>query len=135
MANYSGSARTNYFSVRDADAFRSFAAKYRLEVIERDGLFGLLPGGWTDDGTFPSYDPDMEEETGDGAIDFIQLLSGHLAEGSVAVIMEVGAERLRYLGGNAIAVDHTGRTVSVNLAEIYDRAFAEFGTKPSEAAD
>ena len=125
MANFYGSSRTNYFRVKDEAAFEAFAEKYRCQVI-RDvaGRVGLLPGDWTDDGTFPSYDPDEDEE-----LDFLGMISDHLAEGSIAIIEQVGAEKLRYLSGYAEAIDHEGERVSVNISDIVDKARARFGDK------
>lgn len=131
MSNYYGKARTNYFRV-DPDkraAFDAFAAKYKVEVLEEDGETGrvaLCPGDYTDDGSFPGYDPALEAEGKDPDICFIELLSAFLAPGSVAILMETGHDKLRYLGGYAIAIDHTGHQVDVGLNEIYKRAEAAF---------
>lgn len=51
-----------------------------------------------------------------------ELVSRHLIAGDVAVFMEAGAEKFRYVGGAAVAVNSHGETVSVNLDDIYDKA-------------
>ncbi len=118
MANYYASARTNYFTVKDPVAFRQWAAKYKLEVVSNNKQqLALLPSGHTDDGTFPSYDPKEDQD-----IDFAVELSTHLVDGDVAIIIEVGAEKLRYLHGHAEAINSKGKRVFVNLDEIYERA-------------
>lgn len=128
MANYYGSSRTNYFRVdpAKADAFDAWCKEYKIQRVARDGRVALFPGDYTDDDTFPSYDPDLEEKEGDGNFNFAEALSAFLAPGSVAVIREVGAEKLRYLHGHAVAVDHTGKLAYVNLDDIYGIAATEF---------
>lgn len=124
MANYYGHSRTNYFRVDPAKraAFDAWTERFSLEVCasedeDNTDLVCLLPGDYTDDGTFPRYDGETDTD-----FDFIATLAGFLAPGSVAVVQEVGAEKLRYLSGWAVAVDHTGKRVEVTLNDIYKRA-------------
>ena len=122
MADLYSSSRTNYFKVKDRIAFEMFAEKYSCEIIEDDeGRVGLLPG---DCNTFPNWDDDIEEE-----LDFLLLISKHLVEGSVAIILEIGAEKLAYIYGWAEAIDHTGNRVTINISDIVDKARAKFGTQ------
>ncbi len=133
MADWYGTARSNYFQVRDEAAFRIWAEKRNLHVFERPhtaespALFGVYSedgyGGW------PSSDVELEEETGDGSIDLCAELAPHLRDGQIAVLMEIGAERHRYLTGIAVAVDYAGRTVEVTLDDVYQRAAIEFGSE------
>jgi transcriptional antiterminator Rof (Rho-off) len=51
--------------------------------------------------------------------DFALLLAAHLADGEVAVAMEAGAEKLRYVNGFAFAVNAAGDVRSVSLDDIY----------------
>lgn len=39
----------------------------------------------------------------------------------MAVLEEVGAEKLRYLIGQALAVNHRGETISVSIDDIYKK--------------
>jgi len=55
-------------------------------------------------------------------IDFLAELSLHLQPGWVAIIMEAGAEKLRYIAGFAAAVNSKGETREVTIQEIYERA-------------
>lgn len=130
MANYYATSRTNTFRVKDPKAFKAWAEKIGIKVHERADASGfvLFPNDMDDCGTFPSYDSDAEDE-----IDFANQLSAHLAEGSVAVIVEAGAEKLRYVHGHAIAVDCRGRQVCVALDDIYTLATKEFGGEISRA--
>lgn len=117
MANYYASARSNYFRVKDAEAFKAWAESRNLEVWDRteekDGRFGICPLNG-DDGGWPNcfYDEDADEY-----VDFelAAELGEHLAEGEVAILSEVGAEKLRYLNAYAVAVNWKGETKYVHL--------------------
>ena len=130
MANYYATSRTNTFQVKDVAAFKAWADKLGIRVHQREGGSGFVldPGDCNDSGTFPSCDMEKDEE-----IDFADQLSGHLAEGSVAVIIEAGAEKLRYVHGHAVAVNSKGEEVHVDLADIYERAEKAFGGEVSRA--
>jgi hypothetical protein len=139
MANYYAAARTNYFKIDPAkrEAFLAWIEKFKLEYIEdKENQFTLFPGGWTDDGTFPSYDPALEDKDGeDPNFVFTDELFKFLAPGSVAIMIESGHEKLRYVGGHAIAIDHTGKEVCIALHQIYDLAKAEFpGAEVTQAS-
>ncbi len=120
MANYVGHARSNYFRVRDETAFLGWVETLPGVVARRDGTperFVLLVedadgGGWPN----RRYYEDMEDEE---EIDLHAELAEHLAEGEVAILEEVGAEKLRYLVGYAVAVNYLGETLSVSIDEIY----------------
>ena len=53
-------------------------------------------------------------------------LAAHLAEGQIAVLMESGHEKCSYIDGNAVAVDHAGNHVAIELRNIYDLAAKTF---------
>lgn len=67
-------------------------------------------------------------------IDLAAELSGHLAEGEVAVLKEVGHERLRALVGEATAVNCRGEKLSVSLQDIYGKVKEAGWGSPTEAA-
>lgn len=119
MANWCGTSRSNYFKVKDEVAFKAWAESCYLTVYEdSDGAFMIHPEG--EDG-WPSRTSE------DSYLDLFAELPAHLAENQVAVLMEVGAEKLRYVTGNAVAVSWTGEVVQVNLEDIYKLAQDEFG--------
>jgi hypothetical protein len=136
MADFSGDARSNYFAVKDEAAFRALIAKTDLGIFEgtaeNAGKLAVHASN-ADHGTWPSmyYDEEQEEEV---TFDMVDLIQPHLADGEVVVLMEVGAEKMRYLGGWALAFDNTDREpVRVALDDIYElaaRAFAVPGSKP-----
>jgi hypothetical protein len=116
MANWYGASRSNYFRVKDKDAFLKWADGRRLGVFKSEESADLfaIHGGSTDDGSWPNYDLE-----GDTEIDLVAELAEPLAKGRIAVLMEIGAEKLRYLTGVAIAIDHKGRVVDLTLSDIY----------------
>lgn len=73
----------------------------------------------------------MDEE-----IDLAAELAAHLPPQEIAVLIETGSEKLRYLVGEAIAVGPAGEIASVSLDSIYDLALenAPDGASVSEAA-
>lgn len=123
MANYVGYARSNYFRVRDAEAFLAWVETLPGVVACRedgDAEYFVLLIEDADGGGWPNwrYHEDVEDEE---EIDLHAELSEHLAEGEVAVLEEVGAEKLRYLVGYAVAVNYKGETPSVSIDEVYQK--------------
>lgn len=124
MANYEPWARSNYFAVKDRAAFAAFCDRWHLQVLEkprREEPTTTEVGFLCDEEQgFPSY---LEDVTGvDHDVDFMSELAMQLADGAVAIVMEIGHERWRYLVGYAVAVNAQGQKVGINLDEIYDRA-------------
>ena len=129
MANWYGTSRSNYFNVKDEGAFREWAERRDLEIFTNlVGQLAVAPSSMSEDGSWPSYDDDDDCE-----IDFQAELIEHLAEGQVAIIMTIGAEKLRYLTGYSVALAWDGRRISVDIADIYDKVETEFGVKPTAA--
>lgn len=123
MANYVGYARSNCFRVRDEEAFLSWVETLPGVVARRENGEGerfLLLVEDADGGGWPHwrYYEDVEDEE---EIDLHAELSEHLAEGEVAVLEEVGSEKLRYLVGYAVAVNHKGETLSVSIDGVYQK--------------
>jgi len=131
MANYYASSRSNYFAVKDAQAFEDEMSNISdIEVITKTGEDGILRYGVlshiSDSGGWPSWV--FNEETDDyDDIDFFDIVSEHLADNEVAIFMEAGAEKLRYICGYAVAVNNKGETRQISLNNIYDLA-KEIGT-------
>jgi hypothetical protein len=129
--NYSATARSNYFRVKDEAAFRAWAKRSGLEVHEDteaekferstpDGSkqFMIAPA---DGGAWPCFGVD-EQSDQQWDIDLPKELAAHLHEEDVAVLMEAGAEGLRYVNGTAWAVNALGKVKYVGLHTIYRRA-------------
>ena len=121
MANWYGTARSNYFRVKDLAAFEAWAEDRSLSVMtdnEDPTLVGIYP-----------------DDPGEDIIEIalIREVAAHLPEGQVVVLMCSGAEKLRYVTGEATAFDHTGKIVRVSINDIYALAEKAFGVKPTKA--
>lgn len=125
MANYTAAARSNYFRVKNQKAFRRWCKVFDLDILmpDEDGpepFFAITPS--SDTGSWPGFHPDTDEE-----FDIHHALAPHLDPRDIAILMHAGHEKLRYITGFATAVHADGRTVSISLRDIYDRAREEFG--------
>jgi hypothetical protein len=123
MADYNASARSNYFQVKNPDALRRELDGLEIEVLTNDAQdprrVVLLCR--SDHGCWPSSRYD-EKTDDDVEIDLPTILAKHLTDGQVAVLMECGAEKLRFIVGLAVAVNNRGEQVCVSLDDIYERA-------------
>lgn len=133
MADYIAQSRSNYFRVRNPMAFRRFCRRYRVEVITKDsrGRPKRRHYGFMFYEAIPSGHTDANNEWVES--DFMRELAGHLVRGEVAVVMEIGSEKMRYLNGYACAVNWKGRRIEVVLTDIYRRAKETFRTEPTVA--
>lgn len=123
MSNYYASTRSNYFRVKDEEAFKKWADHLDLTIfrsVSSPGMVGIHANNGDCNG-WPNFD-----YTDDVEIDIAEDLSKHLEDGQVAVLMETGAEKLRYLVGCATAVHSSGRLVQVHLGQIYEKALEAF---------
>src|SRR5437870_3479628 len=93
MATYNSQTRSNYFPVKDREAFEKWCEKLGFELI----------------------DDDIE-------IDFFAELANHLQPDHVAIVMEVGTEGSRYLTGYAYAINSRGDMREISLYKIHDLA-------------
>jgi hypothetical protein len=129
MANYYATARSNYFAVKDETTFRQWAESIGLMVFEpthahvtADGIprFAIAPGDGDECGWFCTrYDEETDEHDD---VDLTKELASHLRDDEVAILMETGSEKLRYLRGYATAVNSAGKSVHMSLEGIYARA-------------
>lgn len=130
MANFIGQTRSNYFAVKDAEAFKQELSKYPVTIItqEKDGqtLYGFLDNDPDGAGVVDEF---WDEEAGDSeSISWGEFFSRHLADDSVAVIVSVGWEKYRYFSGHTTAYNNKGESRFVALNDIYEKA-AELGSK------
>lgn len=115
MANYGGFGRTNYFKVKDAEAFEAAAAPFGdVHEGKADTMCVLAT---SESGDFDAWDEVADEERS-----LADILPDHLADGEVAVLMGPGAEKLRYISGWALAVHSSGETERLTLFDIYAQA-------------
>lgn len=146
MSQYIATARTNYFRVKDVEALKKELLEYGItpatwEQSKRGAEFVLddaptnVPSGsialFSMEG-WPSFDEDStanrlelweeDDVVPSGHESLHALIATHLVDGQVAIFMEVGFEKLRYLGGLAVAVNSAGETRRVDLEDIYELA-------------
>jgi hypothetical protein len=127
MADWWGFSRSNYFKVKDKEAFLAWLSDIgEVSVLHEDhdsiAITGENFGGW------PTCRGDDCEP-----FDFAEELSGFLLDGEIAVLIEAGAEKLRYITGVAVAIDSGGKRTELVLSDIYDQAEAAFGRRPPDA--
>jgi hypothetical protein len=144
MANYYGQARTNYFAVKNAEAFRAELADLPVEIIEQknpatgETLFGFMDSNSDGGGLDWMLYTEVEDENGEIVdtemeIDWTAFLASHLADGHVAILMETGAEKYRYLQGWALAVNNKGETREINLSRDITNLAKELGSEITNA--
>jgi len=103
--------------VKDPAAFEAFCKKWDARMIrggDKDELFGLICG---EEGGIPSSCYDAEKEDYVEA-SFMDELATHLADGWVAIVREIGFEKMRYLVGYTVAVNSRGESIEVSLHKI-----------------
>jgi len=124
MANYYASARTNMFAVKNPDAFIEAIAPIMNgndgelwdEMHNGVRLFGL---GFTDAGFVSGYvDDDGEFQE----VDLVELIASHLQDDWVCIMMETGAEKLRYLNGYSVCFNNKNEMHTIDLNGIYSLA-------------
>lgn len=133
MANWYGSARTNYVRVKDMDGLVAALEPFPIEIADDgEGRVCFLStecdsGGWP---SF-SFDEETDEEI---EFDFQEHVVPFLDDNEVLIAMEVGAEKLRYLSGQAVAYHPDGEQVLVvNIRDIYELVFNQWGVRPTFA--
>lgn len=132
MADYTGITRTNYFRVKNAAAFLSWCKD--LQLTHWDKKFPEHPGDTfyaitaDDRGNCDGWPTYVEDEHGEQIDDynFADDLAEHLDPRDVAILKEIGSEKLRYLTGYATAIDASGKSVTISLRQIDELAEKTF---------
>ncbi len=134
MSNYYAKSRSNTFRVKDALAFAAFVALLPGVRLEADGDKATLYVEDSDNGEFPTHrllatgeEQDPNELDGMQPFDVCDDLYPFLQDGETAIFISSGSELLRYVGGNARAVNSRGWEVAVNLDDIYREAQLKLG--------
>lgn len=139
MANYIAAARSNVFRVKDLKAFMDEVGDKAPDVVvehrsrgdDLPGQVMMYPAG--EYGDWPTCY--LDEAGDDHEVDWVATVSKHLVDGEVCVMMEAGSEKLRYVSGWSCAIHSDGRSVSVSLNDIYEKASAEFGVAKESISD
>lgn len=140
MAVWTGTARSNYFAVKDLQAFREAVDREipDVDIQEGDpdgeyrGKVCLIVGRDSDSGGWPSTRYD-EEADDDVDVDIVKTVQPHLVDDEIVVLMEVGSERTKYVTGEARAFSTKGDPISISLNDIYALAAQSYGKPPTPA--
>lgn len=126
MAEWRGTARTNFIKVKDADALIAATADLPLKVVRHEDnpdFLAFFPAP-NDSGDFDYLFCDAEDNEQEWDwTDFCE----HFVEGQVLVVMTGGGEQMRYVTGHALAIAWDGRTTEVKIDSIYALAAQAFG--------
>ena len=136
--DYYGTGRTNYFKVKDVEAFKKWTTSFGGQLItkttsksvEHPELVGIILDGVPDMKHNPAEEGDELVE-----FDFYEELKSHLQKGQVAVYMESGAEGHRYVTGMAVAMSPGKEDVTLNINEIYKLAAKSFRVARNKISD
>jgi hypothetical protein len=143
VANYMSTCRTNYFKVGRPKEFMEWLETVPDVIWEEKNpdnpdMVGMLYVENPDGAGWPSwrYPPnDTDELEDDIEFDIFEEIPQFLAPNEVAIFMEVGAEKLRYLHGQSIAVHSSGQMLEINLNDIYKLVNKEWpDSAPSECS-
>jgi len=122
MANYIPRWRSNYFSVKDVDAFTAWAKNCEADVAKKHDQdphspVCLIQNQDSEHG-IPLYR--YNEVTADYEdFDFFGELALHLQSDQTAVVQEIGYEKYRYFVGYSVAVNAQGHQLKININDIY----------------
>ena len=141
MANYYATCRANYFKVKNIKKFKEFCDVHELHFINgktrtdkdlQDKVSFYVAGG---DGNLPmGYSTENDYIYYENGENFMKVLSTHLQDNEVAIIMEAGSEKCRYVNGFAIAVNNKYEVKHISIDQIYDLA-SELGSNPITRAE
>jgi hypothetical protein len=122
MANLVQRARTNAFTVTDRAALESDLAGLDIEVHTADeDRNEVVLFSDTDTGGWPAW-RETDDDDEDIEFDIAATVAKHLAPQHVAVFIEISSEKLRSLGGIAVAINHRGERARIDLDDIYEQA-------------
>ena len=134
MANYYASARSSYFKPKDVEAFKRFCAEWNLAFYDKGDLVGFGVEGDQGSGGVPDFPEKREGTDYTQEYDFYGELATHIDPEWAAIIMEVGAEKLRYLVGSAVVVSAEGIIDSVDLNGEAERIASDAVLKSTSVA-
>lgn len=137
MANWNGSARSNYVKIKDIDGLKAAIAPFEV-TIEEHGSNPLLGfcflstdeyGGWP--GTVSIWRGDTADEEVEEEVTFdpVVQICPFMEPDQILVLLEAGAEKLRYITGVATAFSATGDIIQISLEDIYALAAKTFGVE------
>ena len=139
MANYYCSCRSSYFKIKDKEKFLAWAATVPNidasieETGKHEGLAVIL-GNNSDGGGWPGERFNKETDQYED-LDFFGELSGHIAKGWSVILLEAGAEKLRYIVAQAVVVDWRGKVKIIDAGEEARKVVKRWKTRTGGAED
>ena len=112
MANYECTVRTNYFHVKDEEAFRKLmegiVSEYGIELFEKNDPEGEKLFGFGSYGSLYGICKDSEEDDDEYDEEEVlyQKLQSCVAKDDAVIILTAGNENLRYVTGDAVCITH-----------------------------
>lgn len=111
MANYCCTIRTNYFHVKDDDAFRAlmnrvYGCEDSVELWEEKDKDGRTVFGFGTYGGISGLRDADDDDTDDNSSydNFIDKLQASVADDDAIIILEAGNEKMRYVIGSATII-------------------------------
>lgn len=131
MANYYAAARSNHFRVNNVEGLKEILpGGVELHEASQHSDQVCLIVTCPDQAGWPFWDHDSDED--DAEIHWVALISPFLLDDEVVIMMEAGAEKLRYISGFAFAFNNKGEEITIRLSDIYERA-KDLGTNITAA--
>lgn len=128
--NITGASRTNSFFVKSDKKFEDEMSEIPDIDCQQNSNGSWVIFSDSEYGDFPSHycDEDGEEYE----IDLPIIISKHLRDEEVLIVMGISQEGMRSLAGYAEAINNKGERKFISLDQIYDLA-AELGTGVTKA--
>lgn len=118
MANYLSSTKTNDFRVTDLEKFCDLmnrcCSEDKLEIWQTPQEDGSIKVGFGVSGTFDGIMDDEDDDYDKAMNRFVAKLQPLIHPDDACILVNVGWEKLRYVGGNALVITGKG-TCNVNL--------------------
>lgn len=122
-------SRTNYFNVKDDEKFETFLNKFDVEYDNTVDGYVMF----SDEGNWPSSIYNEETNEYDDYDRFFDDVAEHLEDDEVVIVMTSGHEKMRYITGNAFAINSKGETFSIDINTIYEMVSNKWNVKPTLA--
>jgi hypothetical protein len=134
MANWYGAARSNYVRIKDMEGLKKALEPFQVVICRKSDECPELVcflSTESDSGGWPGSVWVTKEVNGESIEDEIEFdPSSHICpfmeEDQILVTMEAGAEKLRYISGQAAAWNANGDCCVISLDDIYKRAAERF---------
>lgn len=129
MANWYGTARSNHVKIKDMAGLKTALEPFEIHI--HTAIAGAHKGMicfWSEDGDSGAWPGSiLDEDEAEVEFDPAVHICPFMEDDQILVMMEAGAEKLRYITGWATAYTADGRDTTISLGRIYQQAADEFG--------